>query len=272
MVAGLRDESNGREHTIEPQLRGEKRVLAAPPNSSPCLAALNYRELSTPIWRGLTRQGGGNGKRRVHKLRNGPRPFCNANGLSRRCPQRLMDTAKIIMRNVQRDRRNVVVQLLAKAIRQPREPARSHAKRKVLPFNVAGRNVLLRIARYYFTAYSYYLSRAVAGHGILCQIGYAVGLYDDAVGGVVAEGVTDRGAVGMKAIRANLGLANDAAAEIMQEVHRAFGIPLADAPTDDGLLRPGHADKHVLITLGVDLVAFDVLLFFANEAPSLVKF
>jgi hypothetical protein len=33
------------------------------------------------------------------------------------------------VRDVQRDRRNVVVQLLAKAVRQSREPARGHAQR-----------------------------------------------------------------------------------------------------------------------------------------------
>jgi hypothetical protein len=41
---------------------------------------------------------------------------------------------------------------------------------------------------------------------------YAVGLYDDAMGGAVAKGVADRYAVGMEAIGADLGLADDAAA------------------------------------------------------------
>jgi hypothetical protein len=47
-------------------------------------------------------------------------------------------------------------------------------------------------------------------------------------------------------------------------IHRAFGIPLADAPANDGLLRSGHADKNVLIALG-DLVLFRIFLFFRNE-------
>jgi hypothetical protein len=53
------------------------------------------------------------------------------------------------MRDIQRDRRNVVVQLLAKAIGQSREPALAHAQRKVLPFDIAGRNVLIGITAYY---------------------------------------------------------------------------------------------------------------------------
>ncbi|WP_244621233.1 hypothetical protein FJN17_34515 [Bradyrhizobium symbiodeficiens] len=57
----------------------------------------------------------------------------------------------------------------------------------------------------------------------------------------------------------------------MQKVHRAFGIPLADAPANDCLLRPGHAHENILIALGVDLMALDVLLLLADEAPQLVQ-
>ena len=34
--------------------------------------------------------------------------------------------------------------------------AAAHAQRQILPLNVAGRNVLVCVARYYFLAYSYY--------------------------------------------------------------------------------------------------------------------
>lgn len=57
----------------------------------------------------------------------------------------------------------------------------------------------------------------------------------------------------------------------MQEVHGPFNIPLADAPADDCLLRPGHADENLLIALGVDLIALHVLLLLADEVPQLVK-
>lgn len=96
---------------------------------------------------------------------------------------------------------------------------------------------------------------------------YRVGLYDHAMRGVRAEGVADGYAVGVETIRADLRLADNRAAEVVQEVHGAFGIPLADAPADDGLLRTGYADENVLIALGVDLMALHVLLLFADEAP-----
>ncbi|MEH2486471.1 hypothetical protein V1280_002410 [Bradyrhizobium sp. AZCC 2230] len=50
------------------------------------------------------------------------------------------------MGDVQRNGRNVIVQLLAKAVRQSREPARRHAERKVLALDIAGRNVLPWVA------------------------------------------------------------------------------------------------------------------------------
>jgi hypothetical protein len=51
-----------------------------------------------------------------------------------------------------------------------------------------------------------------------------------------------------------------------------FGIPLADAPANDRLLCAGHADENVLIALGVDLMAQDVLLCFRHKGPRLVQF
>ena len=99
--------------------------------------ALNYRELPAPIWRGLSRHSRGNGKRCIHKLRNAPSPIGDANGLRWRRAQGLMNAAKIVVSDVQRDCRNMVVQLFRKAVGKPAKPALAHAERKVLPFNVA---------------------------------------------------------------------------------------------------------------------------------------
>jgi hypothetical protein len=63
-----------------------------------------------------------------------------------------MNPAEIVVRDIERDRCNVVVQLLGEAIRQPREATAAHAERKVLPFNVAGRDVLFGIALYLLAA------------------------------------------------------------------------------------------------------------------------
>jgi hypothetical protein len=106
---------------------------------------------------------------------------------------------------------------------------------------------------------------------ILGEVRYAVGLYDHAVRSAIAEGFANGIAAGQKAVRRNLRLAQHTTAQVMEEVHRAVGIPLPDAPANDGLLRSGHADESVLVALGVDLMALDVLLLLANEAPCLIK-
>jgi hypothetical protein len=58
--------------------------------------------------------------------------------------QSLMDTAEIEMRDKEPDRRQMVVGTLAEPVRESREAARRHAKREVLAFGVAGRNVARR--------------------------------------------------------------------------------------------------------------------------------
>lgn len=49
-----------------------------------------------------------------------------------------MNPAEVVMGDVQRDRRDVVVQLLREAVGQAGEPARPHAQGKVLPLDIAG--------------------------------------------------------------------------------------------------------------------------------------
>jgi hypothetical protein len=61
-------------------------------------SALNYLKAPPPIWRGLSRQGRRNGKRRVHKLRNGPSALSNAKRLRWRRAQGFMSAAQIVMR------------------------------------------------------------------------------------------------------------------------------------------------------------------------------
>ena len=53
-----------------------------------------------------------------------------------------MQPHKVVMREVQRNRRPMVLNLLGKAVGQAREPAHGHAHREVLPLNDACRNML----------------------------------------------------------------------------------------------------------------------------------
>lgn len=52
-----------------------------------------------------------------------------------------MRPAKIIVRHIERDRRNMALEFFAKRIGQPREASASHPDRKVAAFRVGGRNL-----------------------------------------------------------------------------------------------------------------------------------
>ena len=102
-----------------------------------------------------------------------------------------MNAAEIVERNVQRDRGKVTFQPLAKAIAQSSKPLRSHAQRQILPLHIACRN-LFGLAAYYLALYGYYSGRRIAPRCFgYVQVGYAVGLVDDAVRSALAERVAD---------------------------------------------------------------------------------
>ena len=55
----------------------------------------------------------------------------------------------------------MIIQLFGEAIGETSEAAARHAEREVLPFNIAGRDVLVWIAGYYLTLYGNYGSGRV---------------------------------------------------------------------------------------------------------------
>jgi hypothetical protein len=74
--------------------------------------SLYYGEQLAPIRRARDRRNGLRSQRRVDKLPNGPSPVNHAQRLRWRRLEGFMHSAEVVMGNVQRDRRNVVVQLL----------------------------------------------------------------------------------------------------------------------------------------------------------------
>ena len=79
---------------------------------APLAPPFNYRKELALFWRGRHRLDGLSCQHRVNMITNGPHTISNADGLRWRHLKSLMDAAKIVVSNVQRDRRNVVVQLL----------------------------------------------------------------------------------------------------------------------------------------------------------------
>ena len=75
-------------------------------------ATLNYRESTPPLWRRFLWKRRGDGESRIHQHGDSPSLIGHANGLRWRRAEGFMDAAEIVVRDVQRDRRNVVIQLL----------------------------------------------------------------------------------------------------------------------------------------------------------------
>jgi hypothetical protein len=70
----------------------------------------------------------------------------HANGLRWCHTQGFVNRAEIVMDNIQRDRRNVIIKFPGEAIGEMRKSALAHAQRKVPPLKLVGRDVLLGIA------------------------------------------------------------------------------------------------------------------------------
>jgi hypothetical protein len=79
-----------------------------------CLSStpVNYRELPAPVGRGLSGRRGRYSKRGVNKLSNAPSPVNHTNGLRRRHAEGFVHAAEIVVSDVQRDGRDVIIQLL----------------------------------------------------------------------------------------------------------------------------------------------------------------
>ena len=67
-----------------------------------------------------------------------PNVVCDSKCHGGRDAQSFVDTAKIVMGDIQPDRRCMVVRSLAEPIRQSREAARRHSQGQILALNVAG--------------------------------------------------------------------------------------------------------------------------------------
>jgi hypothetical protein len=75
-------------------------------------ASINYYELPPAIRRRFRGQRGRYSERGVNELSNTPSPIGNADGLRWRGADGFVDTAEVIVRHVQSDRRDMVIQLL----------------------------------------------------------------------------------------------------------------------------------------------------------------
>src|SRR4029079_17376329 len=76
-----------------------------------------------------------------HYVLQRPQGFAYASGHCRGHFQRFVDAAEIVEHEIERNRVNVVVELLAESVREPGEPPHGHAHGEVLALDIRGRNV-----------------------------------------------------------------------------------------------------------------------------------
>ena len=102
--------------------------------------------------------------------------------------------------------------------------------------------------------------------GILAQIGYSIGLNDDAMR-AVAKCVTNGWLIGRKTIRGNLWRADNATTQVLDKIIRGGIAALAGAIGDDCTGRSGEPNECILVALHGHVFRRDALLLLADERP-----
>jgi hypothetical protein len=97
-----------------------------------------------------------------HHLFNIPNVICNSRFHRWRNAQRLVNTAKVVVHEIQRQCRDVVLNFLAECVCQPCETSHRHTHGQIRAFNKASRNVLsVRAARNRYRTATNYFRRTV---------------------------------------------------------------------------------------------------------------
>ncbi len=181
-----------------------------------------------------------------------------------------MDADKVVMHGVDGNRVCVVLDLLGKGVRQAREPARSHAERKVGPLGV-GRADVRRIGTAFHAAQLN--ARAVAGD-IAAQRAYgcAVVLDEHGIVDVRAERLLYRLQVGLVSVAGELHPVCQPSGQIGNERLRRISIPSADVERRDqlGVGVNRHPRPAVASALRRGLGRLDVLGLGIDERPNFI--
>jgi hypothetical protein len=139
-----------------------------------------------------------------------------------------MNAREVVSHEMQRNHMNMVFDLLAKRVRQPREAAHVHPHREVLPLNVAGADMVgIRRARDGF------LLRADANAGAVTAGRFsrlALGLHQHGVIDVTTESFLPGPQVGTMTVRNELHPGHDPLGQIVDEPPRRVASPVAHQP------------------------------------------
>ena len=190
---------------------------------------------------------------------------------SRSNTKRLMDTAKVVVHMKQRERVNMVVELLREGIGQSGEPTHIHSHVQILPLNVACAYVLrIGVANNGLLLATDASSRAVSP---LTFRVVSVDFNQLGVINAIAERICDSGQVHLVPVSGQLDAISKPGLHVLQERRSGSRIAVSGQPADDKLtLRFNRREgpNVASITAILKHLRLDVLLLGIAKAPNLI--
>ena len=204
----------------------------------------------------------------VYEVSNLPDAVSDASGHCWRAAERLVDAAKIVVREVERARKPVHLYRLAESIGEASKSAHGHAHSKVVSLRVASANLVRsHRAQDRLTSGANTISRGVARRAV------AVDFNEHAVVNWRGKKCRlDRCQIGVMAISGEVDAIGETRLQEAHEMIGALGAAIADIPRRDelGLAVDGNPCPHItplFVALGLGL---DILLLRADERPYLI--
>jgi len=199
-----------------------------------------------------------------------PQVIGDASGHRRRDSQALMDADEVVVHVMDRERRDMALDLFAKAVRQSGEPSQAHPHREVLPLNIAGRNMLwVGIARNSLALASDALRWTVARVAWAFR---AVDFHQHRVINIVLERASDGIQISLVTIGRKLDAVRQAARKILDELPRRKKVASPDHPGANQLGVCVHCNPSpdIARVAALQRPLRHVLLLRRNETPDFV--
>lgn len=181
-----------------------------------------------------------------------------------------MDAAEIVVHEIERQRENVVVELLAESVGEPGEAPHRHTHREVVPLDVRGRN-MLAVGNAGDAAFAGADARRGAVAARNANLG-AVQLHKLRVIDAAGESVVNCLYIRLVAVCSKLDAIGEPVGEVVHELRRVTGITPANEVGDDQLAIgvDGGPSPYVASFLRRRLRPRDVLCLGVAERPDFI--
>lgn len=139
-----------------------------------------------------------------------------------------MNPAEVVVHEVQRDSRYVVLHLLGEGVGQPGEPTHGHPHSEVLALHVGRRDVLrVRVTLYNVSPCTRVLGGAVT---LLVRVVFAVQLYKHRIVNLATEGILYRSKVRLVTVARELNTRGQPVGQVRDKLCGVFCVSPSDVP------------------------------------------